>query len=421
VTGSLPTSGNQPVWAGARDRLMALANRLARGRWVTVPLLAAAMATVRVTDPPADLMTFGELGRAVLSGHLAAAYATDYNQGGPLQILAAAPVPEHVLRSMLLLRITVAIWGATLALVAMWLIRVMRRSLDLASSTELELAAGAVAALWLAGGDLFSGHLAELTIPLSWVVAAIAARRGNPVVAGLLLGTSAGWEPWGLLGTPVAVLAPRLRGVTLAVLTCLAATALLYLPFVLAGSFALLHHRWPINDGTVDHALWPHATTFGWGLRLLQAGMCAAVGSGIALSVRRNACAVWLVPLVIILVRLIFDPTDFAYYWVGAQVALVAGIAVIRVHRRLSLVLFVAISWCVSTSWGAWRTTDTITALVLSVVLAVVERRGIRELGNESRQVEATSPTAGGQPMVDRDVGHIDADHRLAQSAGHLR
>jgi hypothetical protein len=417
---AVPTGGRLPVWTGTRDRLVRLADSLARGRWLALPLLAAAMAMLRVTDPPADLMTFGELGRAALSGHLGVPYATDYNQGGPLQLLAAAPVPEHVLRSMFLLRITVAVWGAMVAIAAMWLTRGIRRFLGLPSSALLELASGAVAALWLAGGDLFSGHLAELMIPASWVAGATAARRGNLIVAGALLGTSAAWEPWGLLGVPIVLLAPRLRDVIVTFVTGLAAAALLYLPFVLAGPFALLEHRWPIDNATLDHSLWPHATTFGWGLRLLQAAACTAIGGAVALRVRRHVCAIWLVPLVIILVRLTFDPTDFQYYWVAAQVALVAGIAVINPRRRLASLLFVAIAWCVSTSWGAWRTVDTIAALVLAVVLAEVERRA-GEPGDEGHRTEARSPTSSGQPVVDRDVGDVDADHRLAQSAGHLR
>jgi hypothetical protein len=377
---------------------VALAGRLARWRWIAVPLVAAATGANRVVGAPADMISFAELGRAVVGGHLAAAYATDTNQAGPLQMLAAAPYPDHLLRSMLLLRMTVAVWGAALGVAAMWLTRVMRRSFKLPSSALLELTAGVVTAFWLVGGDLFSGHLSELMVPVSWVAAGIAVRRGNPLVAGILLGTSAGWESWGVLGIPIVVLAPRLRDAVLAVVSCVVAASALYVPFVLTGSFALLHHRWPILQGTVDHTLWPHATTFGWDLRVLQAGVCTAIGTGVALAVRRRAAAVWLVPLVIILVRLIFDPTDFLYYWSAAQVAVLAGIALVDVNRRLSLTLFAAMFWCVNTAWGPWRTADTVMALMLAIWLAAVERRTVPS--SPKRSTTDADPAGDHQPRV---------------------
>ena len=51
----------------------------------------------------------------------------------------------------------------------------------------------------------------ELFIALMWLLAAQAARRKRMLLAGCILGLSAGFETWGLLGAPVLFLLPQLR------------------------------------------------------------------------------------------------------------------------------------------------------------------------------------------------------------------
>jgi hypothetical protein len=418
VEGSRVTASETAIATRERPRLLAdvasqltaVAVRVARWRWIVVPTLALAIAPIRITNPPADMVSFGQLGRAIVSGHIGSAYATDANQGGPFQLLAAAPYPEHLLLSVGFLRVLFAVWGIALGVAAMWLVAGVRRYEGLPPSAFHELGAGLATAIWLVGGDLFAGHLAELAIPVAWVVAGIAGRRDRPVVAGLLLGASAGFEPWGLLGIPIVLLVPRVRRIALSALVCVLAAGACYLPFVVTGHFALFEHQWPIVPGTLVHLIWPHAATFGWLPRVAQAALSVAFGAVVGLAARRSPYAVWLVPLVIVLVRLTFDPTDFAYYWVAAQVVLLAGVATIDTHKRLALALYVAAAWCVSTSWGPWRLADTLTALVLACVITVNEHR--------SRLSGPTHlPAAGGEPVVDRDVGDVDADHRLAEPA----
>jgi hypothetical protein len=268
------------------------------------------------------------------------------------------------------------------------------------------------------GGQALGGHLAELTIPASWVVAGLAIRRGRWAVAGILLGTSAAWEPWGILGMPVVLLAVNFRDAARATTTAVGIAAACYLPFILAGPFRMLEFHWPIGRTTLVHILWPHATSFGWIPRLAQGTMCIGVGSAIALSLRRQrtANAAWLVPVAILLVRFAFDPMQVSYYWVAAQVALLAGIALIDVRKRLSAVLVVTCLWVTSAAFGGWKTDESLGALALVLIVTALERREARRAGHPHRL-----PTAGGQPVVDGHVGDVDADHRLAQSAGHLR
>ena len=57
----------------------------------------------------------------------------------------------------------------------------------------------------------YRGHPAELLIAVLWLLAAREARRGRIALAGTLVGLSACFEFWGILGVTVLGLAPRLR------------------------------------------------------------------------------------------------------------------------------------------------------------------------------------------------------------------
>ena len=348
---------------------------LVRWRWFVVPVVAVAFYAYR-DALPTDLDAFAPYGRQILIGHLAAPYSHTNDQSGPLQLLAAATAPPTMLRTVLKISILAAVWSVLIAVGSLWLVRAVRRASGLVPNQALELVAGLLTAVWIVGGEALGGHLAELTIPVSWVLAGLAVRRGRWAVAGILLGTSVGWEPWGILGLPVALLAPDLRNAVRAAVIAVGSAAACYLPFVLAGPFRLLDFHWVVITGTLVHTLWPHTTQFGWLPRSLQGGLCLVIGSAIALTLRRQrgANAVWLVPVAILLVRFVFDPVQFSYYWVAAQVALVAGIALIDVHRRLPTALLATCFWITSAVFGNWKTVDSIIALGLVVILAILER-----------------------------------------------
>jgi hypothetical protein len=356
------------------SRPIRAARRFARWRWVAVPLLAGAMAGYRGAAGPADLYAFGNFGRAILTGHLSAAYATDFDQSGPLQLLAAATVPVSAFHTNWLLAIQ-AVWAALIAAGSMTLVRGLRRSNDEGPSPVHEIAAGLVTAVWVIGGYALIGHVAELAIPIAWVLAAIAAGRGRWVLAGLLIAGSAAVEPWGVLGVPLALLADRYRDAAKTVAMSAVATIACYLPFVLVGPFQMLHHHWPVTDASLVHWIWPHATQFGWLPRVLQAAVCLTLGALLALGLRRRPAAVWLVPAAILLARLVLDPVQFSYYWVAPQMALVAGIAFVEPRRRISTALLIATLWLVSSDLGQLQTVGAIGALALVVALALIERR----------------------------------------------
>jgi hypothetical protein len=172
-----------------------------------------------------------------------------------------------------------------------------------------------------------AGHPADALLPLLWVVAAVDARRGRTFRPALLVGLGAGFETWGVLGLAVLVLRPRAAAAAVAV------AVLLFAPFVLAGHFAAHEFMWTITGHSLlGHVVAP-GTAFGWPLRLLQGAAALGAGAALAWRLRRTAHAVWLVPLSVVAVRLLLDPLDSDYYFVGLATPALVGLALLASRR----------------------------------------------------------------------------------------
>src|SRR5205823_3246532 len=125
-------------------------------------------------------------------------------------------------------------------------------------------------------------------------VAAAEARRGRVLLAGAVLGVSAGFELWGALGIAVLALAPRLRDAVRGVSFQLATTLALFAPF-LSGAHTF-DYRWTVGSGTLlAHVVAP-GTPFGWPLRIAQASLAVAAAALVARALRRRVEVIWLVP-----------------------------------------------------------------------------------------------------------------------------
>jgi hypothetical protein len=149
------------------------------------------------------------------------------------------------------------------------------------------------------------------------------------VRAAAIVGLCAGFETWGILGIAVLACAPSLRGALRAAPVAVAVAALLFLPFVLAGHFAMGSYHWSImGRSLLGHVVAP-GTAFGWPLRLAQGGLAVAAGLGVARSARQSAHALWLVPLVIVLVRIVLDPLQSGYYFDGLQAPALVGLVLV--------------------------------------------------------------------------------------------
>jgi len=108
---------------------------------------------------------------------------------------------------------------------------------------------------------------------------------------------------------------------------------------VLAGSFRMFDYRWKVESWTLVRLLVPAGSDFPWGLRLLQGAVALIVGCAVALALRRTERALWAVPLGIVAVRVLLDPTLYSWYWLGLEtLAIVAAVelaASIRTRWRL--------------------------------------------------------------------------------------
>jgi hypothetical protein len=178
------------------------------------------------------------------------------------------------------------------------------------------------------------GHPSELFIALTWLLAARAARRDQLLVAGVLLGASAGFETWGLLGAPVLFLLPRFRQTVSAGVVALVVAGSIYTPFALGGDFHMFDMHWDIAGG-IPARLFGEHSHFTWPMRLAEAVLVVSFGSALALTLRRRtAAATWIVPAATSMCRIFLDPVRYGYYWDTSLVLMLIGFAPLLVAPR---------------------------------------------------------------------------------------
>lgn len=274
-----------------------------------LPAVAAASTAPLWRDDDGDGRVFAAVGRTLFSTHALHAFADPSIQVGPLQLLFYGSVGRSPAAAAVVLEAVAAV-----------LLVVTARAIGIA---DPRLLAGVGVAGVLTGvtrGVYEAGHPADGLLPLLWVIAAADARRGRVVRAGALVGLSAGIETWGMLGVAVLVLAPR------AAALAIGTAAALFAPFLLGGHFESFHHVWTVSPHSVLLGRVAPGIGFGWPLRLVQAGAAVCVGAGAAVQLRRSPHVVWLVPIVVVAVRLLLDPLDTDYYPLGiAMCSLVGG------------------------------------------------------------------------------------------------
>ena len=296
-----------------------MGKRLTLCAWV-LPLSAASFVAGLGTHDPADLPFFVDAARTLFSAGWANTYFDPVLQAGPI-FLALVGVADRLGGDGLL---AYAIQVGVTALLVFTVGRLLEGRPYRAVAQGI---AGLAAVVLGVSLDAYSyGHPAQVVVPLLWMLAGLDAREGRSVRAGALVGLSAGFETWGVLGAPLLLLAPRTRGA----LRGLAVQALvaigLYLPFVLAGDFRMFELRWKVEGWTLIRFLIPEGSDFPWTLRLVQGAAALAIGATLALALRRSPRALWVVPLGIVAVRVLLDPALYSWYWVGLEtVALVAA------------------------------------------------------------------------------------------------
>lgn len=303
--------------------------RVRRNSAVTLLVTLAAAAAVGLAVPPgdtADLWYFVHASERMFSGDWANTFADPTLQVGPLQLalFAAADAVAEALG----VSTTRLIGGAVGALGAglFWL--VARRLLAGRGGPGTLLAVSlAPVVLGLTFEAYRQGHPAQLVAPLLWVLASLEARRGRWWAAGGLVGLSAGFELWGLLGVVVFAASPRvaagLRGAATAALTVGALLA----PFALAGNLAMFDYRWVVAGDTLLSLLVEPGTAFTWQLRLLQGAAALAAGVAVGWTLRRSTASLWAGPFAAVAVRLALDPVRYPWYWLALEtLALIAAV-----------------------------------------------------------------------------------------------
>ena len=287
----------------------------------TVPVAVAAAVAPLARGNGGDSPMFASVGRTLLSSHWSRTFADQGIQVGPIQLALFGSVG----RSLVALAIVLGAAAAVLVVAAARGAGVERPGL-LAGVGLVAVATG----LTRAGFD--AGHPADTLLPLLWILAAVEARRGRVLRAGAAVGLGAGLETWSLLGVAVLVLAPRLRDAARGAAVAAGAAAVLFLPFVAAGHFEMGHYRWFVSSQSLMSVVVAPGTAVGWPLRLAQAAAAVGAGLAVARAARGSRHALWLVPAVVVLARLLLDPRDSGYYFVAVEGPALVGLALVAAY-----------------------------------------------------------------------------------------
>jgi hypothetical protein len=292
--------------------------RLGLLAWL-VPIGASALFAAFGTRDPADLPYFAHAARTLFSSRWADTFADPSLQVGPLQLILVGVGDRIGGLGFLAYALEIALTAFVVFVVGRLLQGRPHRAAFQA------LAGSAAVALGVTAEAYSYGHPAQVAVPLLWVLAALDAREGRTLRSGALLGLSAGLELWGVLGAPVLLLAPVFRRVLGGFAAQVAVTGALYLPFVLWGDFRMFDYRWKVEGWTLVRFLVPAGSDFPWGLRLLQGAVALVVGGALAIALRRTERALWAVPLGIVAIRVLLDPTLYSWYWLGLETLALVG------------------------------------------------------------------------------------------------
>ena len=96
--------------------------------------------------------------------------------------------------------------------------------------------------------------------------------------------------------------------------------------------------QWAVDGRSLLGHLVTAGTSFGWPLRLIQGGAAVTAGAAVLWRARRSEHALWLVPFVVVAARLLLDPLDNAYYFLGLATPALVALALVAGSPRRRLV-----------------------------------------------------------------------------------
>jgi len=292
-------------------------------------VLGAIAGVVDAHAQTVDVLFFVRRGEILLSSAWSSTFAVPDLQAGPVQVglLAGAAKVGRLLGASESLALSITVQAGVIVLLAFVTGLVLADRRPRTRLTWQLLVIVAAVATGMVHRTYVDGHSAQVVIPLLWIAAGFYARRGRAVSTGLLLGLSAGLETWGMLGLPLIFLSRNRRDAARALVAQLALVAVLYLPFVLAGDFRMFEYSWPVVAGSPASLVLSVGSPFTWWMRVVQGAAAVGAGTGVALLLRRSAAAAWVVPLVVVVVRLAFEPTVNDWYLIGLETAALVGAA----------------------------------------------------------------------------------------------
>ena len=314
---------------------------------------------------PGEYPQFGPAGASIVTGHWRAVFENPRVQAGPFELLPYGVA--HVLHIH-----GDAQWFA-FYIVMLWIMTFLLSLVLLLPLGRVTGRMGVLIPLLVLGVSLIGAftptavvraHLAEVMVPLLWIVAACLSRDRLFAAAGVAIGLSAGFEVWGVLGAPVILLAASPR-IVRAAIGAVVALAVIYLPFVLTGVFRMFAFQWGVRLGTLYRDLWPHLDSFPWTLRLAQALLAICAGCVVAVLLRKSMYGVWLAPMAILSVRLVFDPLLFFYYWMAPATVALCALAV-------TLYLRAWVSAAVAAGVITWLWLPPVDPLLTAILMALL-------------------------------------------------
>ena len=101
----------------------------------------------------------------------------------------------------------------------------------------------------------------------------------------------------------------------------------LYAPFLVAGDFRMLDLEWAVSSGSLIGQVVEPGTAFTWQHRVAQGAVVLLAASVVAWFARHSMHAIWLVPMVVVVVRLLLDPVLYSWYLIGFETVLLFGVA----------------------------------------------------------------------------------------------
>jgi hypothetical protein len=285
---------------------------------VVISWLYVALAGGENVNAPSDIdFFFRPAGEAILRGDLATPYADSQMQAGPGQLVL----------DVLLLGWNHGgewAWSITRALV-LWVFLLTFVLLSRPrGSTRVQRVASLVLVLVLVlvhqASEFYRwGHWWHLPVGLLMAWAAGTAASSRWVQTGVLLGVAMWFEPFAVVGLAVLMLSPGVWVALRAAVVAGVVGVLAYLPFVLAGSFAMGRRVLAVSPGTWAAVVWGSDTRIVVDFRLRVIQTLAAVAiAGLIIWLMRSSVPLPALALVAaataVCARIALEPFWWPYY-----------------------------------------------------------------------------------------------------------